>query len=72
MSSPSLGGVQAEVHWQPLGDDGAEILSLGKEIEPTHSKNPSNARTLILLLGFLVIFGSFLEYPKITFGPPRS
>lgn len=64
--------MQAEVHWSPLGDDGAETPSLDGEVEPTYSKNASNYRTLILLLGLLVIFGSLLEYVKIIVGPPRS
>lgn len=65
--------VQTEVHWPPLRDDGAEIPSIHGKVEPTYSKDTSN-RTLILLLGFPVIFGSFspLEYAKIILGPPRS
>lgn len=71
---PIIWAVQTEVHWPPLRDDGAEIPSIHGKVEPTYSKDTSNCWTLILLLGFPVIFGSFspLEHAKIIFGLPRS
>lgn len=58
--------VQAEGRWPPLGDDGADISSLDGEVELIYSKYSSNYRTLVLMLGFSVIFGLFspLGYEK--------